>query len=230
MRQEGRGNPALTKEFQSTHPVRGATQILASTEHNCVISIHAPRAGCDMRNVRVKGGAAKFQSTHPVRGATGLRTLMVSPCAAFQSTHPVRGATFSVGSVCRVMSISIHAPRAGCDSAAGAAASDRRHFNPRTPCGVRLGLYVTVSRSGSYFNPRTPCGVRHEVIFNKPRNKDTFQSTHPVRGATQRDLYYQTKQQISIHAPRAGCDHDPRSDRRRPDGISIHAPRAGCDL
>ena len=118
----------------------------------------------------------------------------------------MRGATRGQGQPCPHKGISIHAPRAGCDSAAGAAASDRRHFNPRTPCGVRLGLYVTVSRSGSYFNPRTPCGVRHEVIFNKPRNKDTFQSTHPVRGATQRDLYYQTKQQISIHAPRAGCD------------------------
>ena len=180
------------------------------------------------------------------------RRLFCNTRKPFQSTHPVRGATFSVGSVCRVMSISIHAPRAGCDSAAGAAASDRRHFNPRTPCGVRLGLYVTVSRSGSYFNPRTPCGVRHEVIFNKPRNKDTFQSTHPVRGATTireaiagDPMVFQSthpvrgatcdarvqadRLPISIHAPRAGCDARAHSDDHGNLTISIHAPRAGCD-
>ena len=33
---------------------------------------------------------------------------------------------------------------------------------------------------------------------------------------------------ISIHAPLAGCDVDGRADRREPD-ISIHAPLAGCD-
>ena len=79
--------------FQSTHPVRGATQSIplldvsnrdfnprtpCGVRHGLrpqvlphgPISIHAPRAGCDVHlfpHWRPGGG---FQSTHPVRGAT----------------------------------------------------------------------------------------------------------------------------------------------------------------
>ena len=56
-------------EFQSTHPVRGAT---------CGVT------GEVCRDV--------FQSTHPVRGATNL-TENYTATQKFQSTHPVRGAT-----------------------------------------------------------------------------------------------------------------------------------------
>ena len=35
-------------QFQSTHPVRGATHTLHDTMHDLTISIHAPREGCDM--------------------------------------------------------------------------------------------------------------------------------------------------------------------------------------
>ena len=38
---------------------------------------------------------------------------------------------------------------------------------------------------------------------------DTFQSTHPVRGATLLDLENALILNISIHAPRAGCDASP---------------------
>ena len=55
------------------------------------------------------------------------------------------------------------------------------------------------------FNPRTPCGVRlyDDVYF--PVFK-TFQSTHPLRGATFRTVREGLPQPISIHAPLAGCD------------------------
>ena len=33
-----------------------------------------------------------------------------------------------------------------------------------------------------------------------------FQSTHPVRGATANSAYTRAYAQISIHAPREGCD------------------------
>ena len=35
-------------QFQSTHPVRGATVGVTSSPVNRVISIHAPREGCDL--------------------------------------------------------------------------------------------------------------------------------------------------------------------------------------
>ena len=34
-----------------------------------------------------------------------------------------------------------------------------------------------------HFNPRTPCGVRHRLVKRR-KAAETFQSTHPVRGAT----------------------------------------------
>ena len=145
------------------------------------ISIHAPRAGCDQRvpfrlretpdfNPRTPcgvrhhhggftGGAAIFQSTHPVRGATGT-CKCPGGYSLFQSTHPVRGAT----SMCAI------------------SLGPTQHFNPRTPCGVRLVWKQLGSRTS------------------------VFQSTHPVRGATTEVDFAVLVGGISIHAPRAGCD------------------------
>ena len=121
-----------------------------------------------------------------MRGATFDRLTAEMPFL-FQSTHPVRGATiFAIfASVRRV--ISIHAPRAGCDM--------QSELMQTSPC---------------YFNPRTPCGVRLWILFanSSPRG---FQSTHPVRGATNKSAYDIAKDLISIHAPRAGCDVSHRS-------------------
>ena len=79
--------------FQSTHPARGATFNLG---HNFgllyVISIHAPREGCDLSFYLNDFSSQIFQSTHPARGAT--RSLYNGLGVwSFQSTHPARGAT-----------------------------------------------------------------------------------------------------------------------------------------
>ena len=80
------------------------------------------------------------------------------------------------------------------------------HFNPRTPCGVRLkrGGFVGLlclfqsthpvwgathlgkskTRTAENFNPRTPCGVRQCAGFVVGCSQLKFQSTHPVWGAT----------------------------------------------
>ena len=55
-----------------------------------------------------------------------------------------------------------------------------------------------------------------------------FQSTHPLRGATEARIYSFAKIFISIHAPLAGCDLAPEL-KTFYDTISIHAPLAGCD-
>ena len=81
-----------------------------------------------------------------------------------------------------------------------------RYFNPRTPCGVRLDHGFDIHRpyiisihaplAGcdrrfrlvrdllEHFNPRTPCGVRPVLDRYQPKAYQ-FQSTHPLRGATQ---------------------------------------------
>ena len=79
-------------QFQSTHPVRGATHRIRVGFLVLGISIHAPREGCDLRVDEGIHPPERFQSTHPVRGATVLRFFLFVQ-----------------------WSISIHAPREGCD-------------------------------------------------------------------------------------------------------------------
>ena len=123
------------------------------------------------------------------------------------------------------------------------------NFNPRTPCGVRRAVR-RVKRFQDHFNPRTPCGVR-PISWPRSATKLPFQSTHPMRGATERhcprgsdaadfnprtpcgvrhdrrDRAFQ-RGHISIHAPHAGCDLIDKLQTFS-NFISIHAPHAGCD-
>ena len=126
------------------------------------ISIHAPLAGCD--HLALQGQIRDPRYFNP-RTPCGVRQLGVPverlKYGGFQSTHPLRGATS------KTLSIS----------------SSIRHFNPRTPCGVRRLPAMTVTASSLYFNPRTPCGVRLHIAF-LVLVPVTFQSTHPLRGAT----------------------------------------------
>ncbi len=124
--------------------------------------------------------------------------------------------------------ISIHAPREGCDVQIGRRAQDdAKHFNPRTPRGVRP-LIMDAFIANAQFNPRPPRGVRRTtgVYLGIPQR---FQSTHPARGAT-----------IGIpagHNPLLYFNpRTPRGVRRyltatldAQTSISIHAPREGCD-
>ncbi len=103
----------------------------------------------------------------------------------FQSTHPLRGATLGLGGLVRHGIISIHAPLAGCDLFQFQTQTVTYHFNPRTPCGVRLISSVSMPIRRN-FNPRTPCGVRLHLYFLHDAHMG-FQSTHPLRGATRLD-------------------------------------------
>ena len=167
------------------------------------ISIHAPLAGCDREPHRHRAGGLDFNPRTPC----GVRRHAVKFgefFQQFQSTHPLRGATNLRYCVYDFHKISIHAPLAGCDASRDRSRVDTGDFNPRTPCGVRrnFGSYTADHRD---FNPRTPCGVRLKFcpvisFFG------SFQSTHPLRGATDIDKRFVLVVFISIHAPLAGCD------------------------
>ena len=80
-------------QFQSTHPLRGATswrfQFLSrSADFN-------PRTPCGVRPglESISLPQSTFQSTHPLRGATKTRRRL-GRSLIFQSTHPLRGATY----------------------------------------------------------------------------------------------------------------------------------------
>ena len=104
----------ISLRFQFTHPGRGATQAICSEFMRWNVSIHAPREGCDLRKHGLPCSGYCFNSRTPggvrpeVSNADKERIL-------FQFTHPGRGATpFSVSAVVTT-SVSIHAPREGCD-------------------------------------------------------------------------------------------------------------------
>ena len=171
-------------QFQSTHPLRGATRrrtfpagtaryfnprtpcgvrriIYCHISAYPRISIHAPLAGCDVGVLLHLRGGLPISIHAPLAGCdhTAIRALLC--LLRFQSTHPLRGATGR--RAVRLPDhrvISIHAPLAGCDPPLPEAESRRPiYFNPRTPCGVRRRKGEN-GKELANFNPRTPCGVR----------------------------------------------------------------------
>ena len=56
-----------------------------------------------------------------------------------------------------------------------------------------------------------------------------FQFTHPGRGATALSSYFGYELDVSIHAPREGCDREVVVVISQ-SYVSIHAPREGCDV
>ena len=58
-----------------------------------------------------------------------------------------------------------------------------KNFNPRTPYGMRRYHVPTLKRIMN-FNPRTPYGMRLYQLYLAVV-KVGFQSTHPLRDATQ---------------------------------------------
>ena len=81
-----------------------------------------------------------------------------------------------------ILDISIHAPRTGSDKIVFDAATQRTHFNPRSPHGERHRQHHKTFLSGD-FNPRSPHGERRTAI-----------------------IWENIAFAISIHAPRTGSD------------------------
>ena len=173
---------ATSTQFQSTHPLRGATKgEIFVVIHFHIISIHAPLAGCDRRT------SARGPAHRPYFNPR-------TPCGVRRANGTVNRsrAYFNPRTPCGVRHLHLQYM------------SWLEYFNPRTPCGVRLSIF-SINKSLTNFNPRTPCGVRL-IDVEKQVFEAIFQSTHPLRGATLKVLRGAVTKVISIHAPLAGCD------------------------
>ena len=107
---------ATTHLFQSTLPARGATTLPSGLLIVRSISIHAPREGSDVIDVRPGLIAPRISIHAPREGSDELRPLSSSSRRSFQSTLPARGATiYHLAKQAGVKFISIHAPREGSD-------------------------------------------------------------------------------------------------------------------
>ena len=167
----------------------------------------------------------------------------------FQFTHPGRGATKEAIRSLGVRSVSIHAPREGCDGVLlflratlrfqfthpgrGATLSNcegdtRRAVSihaPREGCDYKHCLHSTYVQR---FNSRTPGGVRHKM-GRSPTLKYSFQFTHPGRGATKKAFALTICSRFQFTHPGRGAT-DTACPCTHTRVVSIHAPREGCDV
>ena len=161
-------------------PLAGCDPPLLPPQLYTKISIHAPLAGCDLCEER-KYNDAGISIHAPLAGCDSIRCMTTPRSSTFQSTHPLRGATRS--------------PRPPC--------ARQGHFNPRTPCGVRLHLITDVPAPSaiSIHAPLAGCDARRSNA-----------------GRT----YF-----ISIHAPLAGCDGRRTAAEQLPGHFN---PRTPCGV
>ena len=106
-----------------------------------LISIHAAHAGSDFHFYGFAKSLKDFNPRCPCgqRRNSG-RTFRNR--TRFQSTLPMRAATGNDYSGYVLITISIHAAHAGSDTATPHYLSAAYNFNPRCPCGQRLGLDI----------------------------------------------------------------------------------------
>ena len=146
------------------------------------------------------------------------------------------------------VSISIHAPRTGSDSALGSV-SIHAQFQSTLPARGATPSRAPRRPWPSHFNPRSPHGERRRTS-RRCSSSSVFQSTLPARGATGECKSKHTRPKFQSTLPARGATRGLRHKvavlgfqstlpargatvrewwlpRRR--GISIHAPRTGSD-
>ena len=100
-----------------------------------------------------------FQFTHPGRGATLVEMLSDVDTMSFNSRTP-GGVRLDISEVITTaLTVSIHAPREGCDCKISLSRPRCRSFNSRTPGGVRLltKMSVWLVHTVSIHAPREGC-------------------------------------------------------------------------
>ena len=144
-----------------------------------------------------------------MRGATKKRFKIVAGLCSFNSRTPCgvrrRGKTFDELSE----RVSIHAPRAGCDDAEHDVLVSRLRFQFTHPVRGATAFRLPRGTLSSCFNSRTPCGVRHRAAGGTRRKIQSFNSRTPCGVRRYPRVGGQGWDQVSIHAPRAGCDPCP---------------------
>ena len=122
--------------------------------------------------------------------------------------------------------ISIHALRAECDVIIMRLYLPSTRFQSTHSVRSATLCQRPLPPLWEYFNPRTPCGVRLILSLSLVRKRE-FQSTHSVRSATYPAYNAQDYEHISIHALRAECD---QINSYKDVAISNFNPRTPCGV
>ena len=143
---DGKGFLCLRQVKISTHaPLAGRDFIFSSSA--CVAFYFNPRAPCGARPSKYPCmHRDKYFNPRAPCGARLTQSKLSDLQAEFQPTRPLRGATHAEHARRLMVVISTHAPLAGRDISGKKRAPHRWYFNPRAPCGARLGpagpLYI----------------------------------------------------------------------------------------
>ena len=166
--------------FQSTLPLRGATQSDPLPNPYTFISIHAPLTGSDRYFNAAVWSHLHFNPRSPY-GERPPITPHGASSSRFQSTLPLRGATMTKTTQNPKEYISIHAPLTGSDRLREMHRTIKRNFNPRSPYGERQ-------------------------VYTTYENQRTISIHAPLTGSDNRDTSTEYHNHISIHAPLTGSD------------------------
>ena len=172
----------ISRRFQSTRPLRGATSEVDACCACWLISIHAPLAGRD-KDSHLYDFRCKYFNPRAPCGARRQELIHRAVCLYISIHAPLAGRDAPASQSTSAARISIHAPLAGRDCNSWNQLFSKLDFNPRAPCGARLNAVYMGWLFFCHFNPRAPCGARLG------------------ESAGNLKLSY-----ISIHAPLAGRD------------------------
>ena len=198
--------------FQSTLPVGGATSTTGETRNMDRFQSTLPVGGATSKRCANPITTSNFNPRSPW-GERPNNVALPTISILFQSTLPVGGATGPGEQLRGGLGISIHAPRGGSDNNSNSRICNGWYFNPRSPWGERL-VFQQRSRNTRHFNPRSPWGER--LLFWLWRlERDRFQSTLPVGGATCKKQLAHSVQKFQSTLPVGGAT---RSVWRRDDG------------
>ena len=157
---------ALKAEFQSTRPIRGATQALPpSCSKDCYFN---PRAPYGARPHGLLQGRLYLRHFNP-RAPYGARLVTLVHTDG-------------------IVTISIHAPHTGRDPRCPLWARWRRYFNPRAPYGARPQYGDDGLQEYIFQSTRPIRGATNEL--GDSGSSIGFQSTRPIRGATDLSAAY----------------------------------------
>ena len=153
-----------------------------------MISIHAPRVGCD-RRITIRNEVQKYFNPRTPCGVRLLSDLFHFYQQPISIHAPRVGCdTPLFYHLLAVLQISIHAPRVGCDDRWYCVASYTVAFQSTHPVwgATKDGGVVFAGLGISIHAPRVGCDLQDFGPIIVPH---IFQSTHPVWGATQELLF-----------------------------------------
>ena len=193
--------------FLPTRPLRDATVTLYRDFDGKTISTHASLAGRDLLIDDCK--AQGIISTHAsLAGRDAWCFCSIDVSRDFNPRVPC-GTRHFFRRIASIFFISTHASLAGRDGKQQKLMILALKFQPTRPLrdATKEGQRFTPTKGD--FNPRVPCGTRLGDCF-PVSGKFEFQPTRPLRDATSLSIRFRRNTIISTHASLAGRDVPPR--------------------